>query len=458
MSTPPPLKTPQSPGSAHSRGKGPRRLLSSLRSRLGFSGHKPTRALARARVWPIRVLRRTWSRAGRAVRSLPTLGAKGVVVMIAALGLSLLAVVILAGNPFDGTPNPSVQDNAYPTGLATVREGPLSSQVNASGTLGYAAQPDGSPYSLVNQAKGTYTWLPAVGQVIGCGQVLYRVDDSPVVLLCGSTPVYRPLSEGMSGPDVQELNAQLVALGYARPAQLDPIADYLGSNTVSALKQLQNTLGVAQTGSLELGQAVFLPGPLRMTKVSATLGTQAQSGAQAAQATSTTRQVEVDLDAAQQTGVKVGDNAQIQLPTNQTTQGVVSAIGTVASSGGSSSSGSSGGSSGSSSSSASSNSGSSQATTIPVYIALNDPQAAGTLDQAPVQVQISTAGVANATIVPVNALLVQAGGQYSVETVDAHGVHRLVPVTVGLFDDADGLVQVTGTGLVAGDRVVVPAT
>jgi hypothetical protein len=33
-----------------------------------------------------------------------------------------------------------------------------------------------------------------------------------------------------------------------------------------------------------------------------------------------------------------------------------------------------------------------------------------------------------------------------------------VPVDLGLFDDADGLVQVLGSGLKAGQRVVVPAS
>jgi hypothetical protein len=31
-----------------------------------------------------------------------------------------------------------------------------------------------------------------------------------------------------------------------------------------------------------------------------------------------------------------------------------------------------------------------------------------------------------------------------------------VPVTLGLFDDTQGLVQVTGSGLAAGQQVVVP--
>jgi multidrug efflux pump subunit AcrA (membrane-fusion protein) len=101
--------------------------------------------------------------------------------------------------------------------------------------------------------------------------------------------------------------------------------------------------------------------------------------------------------------------------------------------------------------------GSGSGATIPVYITLKRPQDAGTLDQAPVQVQITTAGVANALIVPVNALLALAGGGYAVETVDARGVHQLVAVSLGLFDDADGLVQVSGD-LTPGESIVVPTT
>ena len=57
--------------------------------------------------------------------------------------------------------------------------------VSQNGTLTYQAQSDGSPYSVINHAQGTYTKLPALGQVISQGQVLYRVNDSPVVLLYG---------------------------------------------------------------------------------------------------------------------------------------------------------------------------------------------------------------------------------------------------------------------------------
>jgi len=92
-----------------------------------------------------------------------------------------------------------------------------------------------------------------------------------------------------------------------------------------------------------------------------------------------------------------------------------------------------------------------------VDIAPSDPAATGTWDQAPVQVTITTASVASALVVPVTALLARAGGGYAVEVV-GNPVNHLVPVSLGLFDDADGLVQVRGSGLAAGQKVVVPST
>jgi peptidoglycan hydrolase-like protein with peptidoglycan-binding domain len=355
------------------------------------------------------------------------------VVLVLALATAGIAVVIT--DPFAGGRGGQrgVVDNSYPTSLATVTRGTLSSQTEVSGTLGYAAAPDGSAYEVVNQASGTLSKLPDAGQVTDCGQVLYRVSDNPVVLLCGSTPVYRSLHDGNSGPDVRELNQNLVALGYATRSELDPSSDYFGSETAYALERLQEKLGVDQTGSLSEGQAVFLPRPLRITQVTATLGSSAPPGGPVAQATATRRQVTVNLDAAQQSSVKAGDRVMITLPDNRSTPGVVSSVGKVAKS-------------------------SASGTTIPVLITPLHLGVTGALDQAPVQVQITTASVKDALIVRVDALLALAGGGYAVETVNHQGVHRLVAVTPGLFDDVDGLVQVMSQGLEAGERVAVPAT
>ena len=86
------------------------------------------------------------------------------------------------------------------------------------------------------------------------------------------------------------------------------------------------------------------------------------------------------------------------------------------------------------------------------------PAATGKWDQAPVQVGITTARVRDALTVPVTALLAQSGGGYAVEVVGAGARNHLVPVSLGMFDDADGLVQVTSPSLAAGQEVVVPVT
>jgi len=101
-------------------------------------------------------------------------------------------------------------------------------------------------------------------------------------------------------------------------------------------------------------------------------------------------------------------------------------------------------------------SGSGSSATIPVHVRLDHPGAAGGLDQAPVTATITTGSVKNALVVPVTALLARSAGGYAVEGVGAKGTHHLVPVTVGVFDNAAGLAEVTGSGLAAGQRVVVP--
>jgi hypothetical protein len=355
-------------------------------------------------------------------------------VLTATALLLVLVIAVVVLDPFASSARSTrLQDNSYPTGLVAVRRGALSSQVTGVGTLGYSAEPDGSPYGIVNQARGHFTGVPTVGQVIAQGQVLYRVDDHAVVLLDGATPAYRSLSQGERGPDVRELNADLVALGLAS-RQLDPGSDYFSEATASALTRLQARVGADQTGALPLGEAVFLPGPIRVTDVAATLGTSAPPDTAIAHATSTRRQVEVNIAATEQSSLRAGDPVLITLPNYKDTAAVVTEVGTVANGSGSSS------------------------PTIPVTIKLLHPRSAGSLDQAPVRVQITTAGVSDALIVPVTALLAQIGGGYAVETVDARAVHHLVSVTLGLFDDADGLVQVSGPGLAAGEQIVVPGT
>ena len=349
--------------------------------------------------------------------------------------IAAAAVGVGVADPFgpSASSGTGTADNAYPTSLSTVTQRSLTSQTQVSATLGYAGS-----YSVVNQAQGTITALPTIGQVISQGQVLYQVNGSPVVLLYGSTPAYRTLAEGataadVTGPDVQEVNADLVALGYVSSADLSPTSDEFGYWTKVGVEDLQTALGVTVNGTLALGQAVFLPSAARITALGQTtiLGGPAEPGASILSATSTTRVVTIDLNTAQQTEVAVGDQVTITLPNGQTTPGTVTSVGTVAST-------------------------SSSGTTVTVLVTPTDPAATGDWDQAPVEVTVTTGSLKNVLVVPVDALLALASGGYALEVISAKGVHSLEPITLGLFDDADGLVQVTGSDVSAGQRVVVP--
>jgi hypothetical protein len=384
------------------------------------------------------VRRTTWALAGA-----------GVLVALATAGV---VVIILTAKPATATVR------QLPIGTAQVERRTLSAMVSQAGTLTYRARSDGSPYAVINQARGTYTKLPEAGRVIAQGYVLYRVNDRPVVLLHGSTPVYRTLSAGASGPDVAELNADLIALGDGTRARLNRAPGSFGSATTTALEKLQAALGMTQNGRLTRGQAVFEPTAMRVTSVFAQLGGRTQPGQTVMQATSTTRQVQVALSASQQTDVAVGDKVTITLPNNRTTPGDVSSVGAVATCPSSSGPGGSGSSSAApGTDTCSSGNAGSTTPTIAVDVTPSDPAATGTWDQAPVQVGITTASVPSALVVPVTALLAQPGGGYVVEVAGADGTSHLVAVSLGLFDDADGLVQVTGSALAAGQQVVVPA-
>jgi hypothetical protein len=342
-----------------------------------------------------------------------------VLVAIATTG----GVVVLSGGE-----QATATAQAASANTAPVQKGKLSAAVSQDGTLTYRARPDGSPFSAINHARGTYTELPEVGDKVDCGGVLYRVDDKPVLLLCGTVPAYRALHVGDAGQDVRQLNRNLHVRGAG---------DAFTTNTENALEALQRRKGVPVTGALVLGDAVFLPEAVRIAKVTGQLGGAAQPGAPVLNATSDTLHVQVNLDPSDQGQVKRGDRAQITLPGNTTVTGKVVGFGRTALA------------------PAEQDSSASDAT-IPTYISLDDPGKARGLDRAPVGVDITTAGVDSALSVPVTALVGKAGGGFAVEVVRAGERRDLVGVRVGLFDTADGRVQVEGD-VRAGDRVAVPS-
>ena len=198
-------------------------------------------------------------------------GRRGRVLAVAMLllGVSAIAVIVAVNS---GASAPRSGAGTTATGAATVERRDLVATDTESGMLSYD-----DPQTVYNRMTGTITWVPKVGAVIKPGQTLFTVDNRPVLLMSGSTPAYRDLtSTDKTGPDVYELNRSLVNLGYNPDGIV--IDDTWQPATTAGVDELQAHLGESETGTLTLGQVVFLPGPQMIQTVDTTVGSTGGGG------------------------------------------------------------------------------------------------------------------------------------------------------------------------------------
>jgi peptidoglycan hydrolase-like protein with peptidoglycan-binding domain len=201
----------------------------------------------------------------------------GVPVVLAAGAALVIGIATTAGSS-RGASTPAKSGG----GVTTVQRRDLVATDTESGTLSYA-----DPQTIFNRLSGTVTWLPSIGQVIKPGGTLYKVSGQPVILMHGSVPAYRDLSEGVTdGPDVKELKQNLIALGFDSTHQIT-VNNTFDSATTAAVDAWQSSLGETQTGTVSLGSVVFLPGAQRITQVNTTLGSTGGSNSASGSGSST---------------------------------------------------------------------------------------------------------------------------------------------------------------------------
>ncbi|MFF3248735.1 hypothetical protein ACFYWY_34510 [Streptomyces sp. NPDC002870] len=399
------------------------------------------------------------------------------------------AGVGLAGWAADGSgADTTVKKTTKVRTVAVVRTD-LSNEMELSGTLGY-----GSTRSVQASASGRVTWLPAPGAKVERNEQLYRVDDRPVLVFYGSTPLFRRLdTRGLVGRDIKVVVDNLRALGYdigsqpavgstvrraAAPASEPPAAnaptapgaqtsgapdgknDEAGAPTpdapektpaasapeetkvkegdgvltaelMDAVKRWQTAGGAAATGVLDAGDIVVTQGAVRVSSVKAQIGADATAG-ELLTLTATTKSVSVPVDALDMGSIKQGAKVTIKLPDASTAPGKVSVISTVVQSEEAASGGAAG------------------PAKVSVTVSL-DRTGAGKvadIDSAAVQVQFAGQTKKGVLAVPVGALLALSEGGYAVQVENG----PLLAVKVGMF--AKGIVEVTGTGIKEGIKVV----
>ncbi|MEU1185244.1 hypothetical protein ABZ464_48090 [Streptomyces sp. NPDC005820] len=390
------------------------------------------------------------------------------------------ALTVTAWQSGDGKPDTG-GGGAVRTATAVVTRSDLSNAQTLDGNLGY-----GRATTVKGGKAGLITWLPAPGTTVRRGEPLYRVDNVPVPVFYGSTPLYRTLeARGTTGPDVRTVADNLKALDYdigaqpavgtwvtpqpvtsgpaapgtasasgtaagagagaasatpsspaeaAAPASTTPVQvkrgdGVLTADLIAAIKWWQTAAGMPSTGVLGVGDLTVLSGAVRVDGVQAQLADAADGTLMTV--TSTTKSVTVSVDPSEAGSMRRGDTVTVSLPDDSTARGTITSIGSTVRT-----------------SDASSGDDTSGQPRLTVGITLRDTAAVRGLNSAPVQVNFTSETRKDVLTVPVGALLALREGGYAVQLPGG----RLVAVRTGMF--SKGVVEISGDGISAGTKVV----
>ena len=254
--------------------------------------------------------------------------------------------------------------------------------------------------------------------------MIAEVDGRPIIALQGPLPMWRDLGPSVTdGKDVLQLEYVLASLGYGDTYGVTVDEDWT-SATTNAVKAFQEDHGQDDDGTIDIGEIVWIPGPVRVDSVAGTVGQ--QHGDAGIEVTGTTQTVHVKLDVSDADLLAVGAAVTVELPSGETIDGV-------------------GG--------VSWHRRDRRGRLVDVAGRRDLVGSDDVADGLPVDVEVTTVAADDVLAVPVEAVLALAGGGYAVEVSDGGGATHLVRVELGVF--ADDFVAVTGD-IEAGDQVVVP--
>ncbi|TQF07503.1 peptidoglycan-binding protein [Kitasatospora acidiphila] len=356
------------------------------------------------------------------------------------------------------------------------------------------------------------TALPAAGTTVTRGQQLYRVNDQPVPLFYGGTPLFRPLDKpGLVGRDVQVVASNLQALGYDVGTQpkvgsviTQPAADPAPGGSALSPKDGGGTAAPAGGSSTGAPSGGPTRAPAAPTAPTAPTSPTAAAGAPAAPTQTTVEsgdgvvtgsliaaikrwQKAVGLPQTGSLGIgdvvvlpgairigalqtQLGEQGAEALMSVTPTDKVVTVpvdpanVGSIkqgdkvtislpdSSTTPGTVSGVGTAVKGNAASNSAAGAGPGGPPTVDVTVAIDDPSTVKDFDSATVQVAFVSATATGVLAVPVGALLALSGGGYAVQLTGSGG---LVAVQTGMF--AKGMVAITGNGITAGTQVVTAA-
>jgi multidrug efflux system membrane fusion protein len=247
-------------------------------------------------------------------RSTQTISRVALTVVAAAAAGALIVV-----NPLSYISEPETVVVQTPRSTSVISISDLSRTVSAEGQLEF-----GSEIVVSHVGAGTLTWVATEGSVATEGDVIYRVDNIPVVLLDGTIPAYRSLTVGDVGPDVAQLEQALVDLGYDAAAALT-VDDTYTTYTATVVERWQSDMGVEITGDVDYGSVIFASGAVNIGAHSANVGDQLANGP-VLSVSSSIRQIKFGVEVGDLDTIQLGTPISVRLPDRSQVEASVTAL------------------------------------------------------------------------------------------------------------------------------------
>jgi peptidoglycan hydrolase-like protein with peptidoglycan-binding domain len=157
----------------------------------------------------------------------------------------------------------------------------LVETTDLAGTLAFA-----DVETITAGAEGTVTATADDGATLERGDIAYEVNAEPVVVFYGDVPFYRPLTPGTEGDDVLLLEQNLASLGHHATEDDDgeevdtgfTVDGVFDDATTDAVERWQSDLGVEETGTVDPGAVVMVPGPTTVSSIDVEVGDRVQPG------------------------------------------------------------------------------------------------------------------------------------------------------------------------------------
>lgn len=350
-----------------------------------------------------------------------------VAVATAVAATTVTAGVMILTNPGQDASADGRKPKGPPTTTEITRTDLVQSKT-VDGQLDYAQR-----RAVKSPVQGTITKAAQPGKTVSLGQRLYERDARPVVLLYGSTPMFRAMKTGTRGPDVLQLERNLRDLGFGSGLYVDVRYD---EATKAAVKAWQTSLEVTANGEIGQGDVVFQRGPVRVMSADAALADAIGPDKAVLTVASTRPVVRASLDQADGALAAAGTKAEIAMPGGGTRHGKVSGV--VAPENSDSAEGGAAGSGDGDQD-------------IDVEITLDDGAKLQDKDrQGTLSVKFVSESRKDVLTVPVEAVVALREGGYGLELVQGTKT-RMVAVETGLT--ADGRIEVSGSGLAEGMKV-----